>query len=83
VEDERRRPVQGLDAEGVLSGLMKVVEVEKEHGKQHQHGADQGIEEEFDGRVELTGAAPDADQAGTWEPAWLPRIRRTGRNPAP
>ena len=62
VEDERRRLVQRLNAEGVLPGLMEVIEIQEQHGKQHQHGADQRVEEELDGGVKFSRAAPDADQ---------------------
>ena len=62
VEDQRRRLVQSLNAEGVLAGLMEVVEVQEQDGKQHQHGTEQRVEEKLDGGVEFSRAAPDADQ---------------------
>src|ERR1700730_5993154 len=62
MEDERGRLVQSLNTEGVQSGLMEVVEVEEQNREQHQHGADQGVEEELDGGVKFPRAAPDADQ---------------------
>src|SRR5438477_4766713 len=62
VENERRCFVQSLNTECVLPGLMEVVEVEKQHGKQHQHRTKQGVEKKLDGGVELPRASPDADQ---------------------
>ena len=37
-------------------------EVQEEHAQQHEHGAQQGVEEELDGRVKPARAAPDSDQ---------------------
>ncbi len=62
MEDQRGGLVQGLNAEGVLAGLMEIVEVQEQHGKQHQHRAEQRVEEELDGGVKFSRAAPDADQ---------------------
>ena len=41
---------------------MEVVEVQEQHRKQHQYRAEQGVEEELDGGVEFSRAAPDSDQ---------------------
>ncbi len=62
VEDQRRGLVQSLNAEGVLPGLMEVVEIKKQDRKQHQHRTKQSVEEELDGGVKFTRTAPDADQ---------------------
>ena len=40
----------------------RVEEVEGDDREQHEDRADQGVEEELDGRVQLARAAPDADQ---------------------
>jgi hypothetical protein len=39
-----------------------VVEVQRQDAEQHDHAADEGVEEELDRRVEPAVAAPDADQ---------------------
>ena len=58
----RRSFIKRLDAEGVLSRLAEIIEVEEQDGKQHQNGTEQCVQEEFDGRVKFARAAPDADQ---------------------
>ena len=51
------------DVEGVLPGLrVGVVVVQRQDAEQHHDAADQGVQEELDGRVEPAVAAPDADQ---------------------
>jgi hypothetical protein len=68
---EEHPPLQGgveaelvelRDVEGVDAGLRVIGEVEREDAEQHDHAADQGVEEELDRRVEPVGAAPDPDQ---------------------
>ena len=59
---ERRGVVELLDAEGVHARLRVMEHVEEQHAQQHQHGAEQGVEEELDGGVEPARAAPDSDQ---------------------
>ena len=49
------------DFKGVGAELVEVLEVEGQDAEQHQHAAGQGVEEELDGGVELSRAAPDAD----------------------
>jgi hypothetical protein len=45
----------------VSAELAEVLEVERQDAQQHQHRTGQRIEEELDGRVQLSRAAPDAD----------------------
>jgi len=59
---KRFRFVERGKAEGVNSGESAVMEVEEQDAEQHQHGAQQGIEEELDGGIKLARPAPDADQ---------------------
>ena len=49
------------DFKGVRAELAEVLEVERQDAQQHQHRSGQRIEEELDGRVQLSRAAPDAD----------------------
>src|SRR5215467_2943929 len=49
------------DLERVSSELLMIVEVQRQNAEQHEHRAGQCIEEELDGRVKLSGSAPDAD----------------------
>ena len=46
-----------IDARGLV-----LQEVDGQERHQHQHRAGQGVEEELDGRIQLLGAAPDADE---------------------
>src|SRR3954447_771200 len=38
------------------------LEIEDQHGDQHEHAAKHGVEKEFDGGILPPGSAPDADQ---------------------
>src|ERR1700676_3325334 len=58
----RRGVVQRLQTKRVNAGHVLMMEVEKQNPQQHQDGAGEGIEEKFDGSVELARASPDADQ---------------------
>src|SRR5581483_1225709 len=62
VENVWRGLIQSLNAEGIRAGQMVVVVVKEQHGQQHQHGPEQGVQEELDSRIEFARAAPDADE---------------------
>ena len=58
----RRGLVEFRNAEGENARERVVMEIEEQDAQQHQHGAEQRVEEELDGRVKFARAAPDADQ---------------------
>ncbi len=60
--DLRRRRVQIRQVKRVHAGQSVVMEVQEQDAQQHQHRAEQRVQEELDGRVQLARAAPDADQ---------------------
>ena len=60
--DVRRGFIQRRQAEGVDASRSMMMEVEEQNAQQHQDGAGQGVEEEFDGGVEFARASPDPDQ---------------------
>ena len=62
MENVRGGLIKRLDTESVLARLAEIVEVEEQDRQEHQHGTEQGVQEEFDGCIELARAAPDADQ---------------------
>ena len=55
---ERRRIAQPSQAQEAA----RVEEVEGQDAEQHEHRAEQGVQEELDRRIELARAAPDADE---------------------
>ena len=53
------------DVEGQLASAVVTVaveEVQRQDAQQHEHGAEQGVEEELDRRIQLAPVPPDADQ---------------------
>src|ERR1051326_3201257 len=49
------------DFEGVEAELLEVLEIQRQDAEQHQDASRQRVEEEFDGGVEFSRAAPHAD----------------------
>lgn len=54
--------VTGHVGQGDQAELAAAVEVEHQHGDEHQHTTQQRVQEELDGRVLATRSTPDADQ---------------------
>ena len=59
------------------------LQIQVDQRDQHQQRADEGVQEELDGRIHAPRAAPDADDDEHRHAAWLPRTRRTARRRAP
>ncbi len=60
--NQRCRLIKFRNAEGENAGNCVVMEVEEQNAQQHEHGAQQRVQKELDGRIEFARAAPDADQ---------------------
>src|SRR5882724_1074690 len=50
------------EIKGQHAGLVIMHKIDGEDGQQHKYAAEQGVQEEFNGRIELARPTPDANQ---------------------